>query len=350
MFHPADMQLDDSHERALVAPLAHDPEVAETFNVWLFDGERNIAFNVHPRATGGEMDSAITIFLPDGRIARANHGSPGRFTDPARPASAFVKLHCEVPFKRWRVDIVDAAVYLSDDAGQASATVADETPTATISLSATIDTVAPPWINGALLPESRQTLQDQVSWWFGNRLTSGFSREAFRYDQLIEGSGEVRFEGKVLPIAGVGLRGHVRGVRRMPGMVGHCWSEGYSADGRRGFGMSMFNRAGGGYVHTEGFLFEDGRMYPARVLCTPHLDRDPQMRDAVFELACDELGLRRILATEMRAWWWQLPGWGVHGTLKYGWNPQAPMLMRQAMTRFDWEDGAVGYGLVERSG
>jgi hypothetical protein len=350
MYHPADFKLDARHEQALVEPFADDPAVIETFNLWLYDGEQNIGFNLHPRLTGGEMDASVMVFLPDGRILRANMGSPGRFADPMRPASAYVKLNCEAPFERWSCAVDKAPVYLTSDEEQAARTVADETPTAAVSLQASYRKAAPAWINGALLPESRQTLQDQVSWWFANRLSSGFSPEAFRYDQLVEGEGTITFEGRTIAFRGVGLRGHVRGVRRMPGMVGHTWAEGYFPKTRRGFGVTMFLREGGGYEHSEGFIYDHERLFPARIISLPHIDRDPARTSLVYELACDELGLVRITGADVRAFWWQMPGWGVHAPLRYGWNPDTPVLMKQSIARFEWDDGDLGYGLNERSG
>jgi hypothetical protein len=351
VYHPADLVVTPALDLALTAPLADDPEVIETFNIWLYDGARNIGFNVHPRATGGTMDCAITIFLPDGRIARANHGSPGTFTDATRPSSEFVKLHIIEPGKRWEIEIVDAAVWMTSDAEQAAGGVENETPTTRLSLSAVVHTTSPAWVNGALLPESRVTLGDRLSWWMGNRLVRGFDGRAFRYDHLVTGGGTVSFEGQTTDFTGSGLRGHVRGVRRMPGMLGHCWAEGCTADGRRGFGTQMFLREGGGYEHSEAMLWQDGTVYPARIIAIPHLDRDSSHRDTVFELACDAVGLVRILAHDVRAFWWRMPNWGTHGPIHYGCDPSSPTLMKQGVARFTWEDdGAIGYGLVERSG
>ena len=350
MFHPADLNLKTEDDYALTAPMAEDPAAAETFNVWFYDGDQNIGFNLHPRATGGEMDSSITIFLPDGRILRANHGSPGKFTDRARPASQFVRLHCQEPFKQWSCAVEAAAVFVTSDAEQATASVADMTPTATVSRRASYRMAAPVWINGALLPESRQTLQDKVGRWFANSLTSGFTPLAFRYDQLIEGEGSLDFEGKTYSFKGVGLRGHVRGVRDTAGMIHHTWAEGYFPKTGRGFGVTMFTREGGGYEHSEGFIYEGGVMHPARVLSLPHLDRNPANKGLVFELACDALGLRRIVGTDARAFWWQMQAWGNPAPIQYGCNPQAPRLMKQSIARYVWDDGDVGYGLNERSG
>jgi hypothetical protein len=349
MFHPADFKLLPEHEQALTQPFSGDPEVAETFNIWLYDGKRNIGINVHPRATGGKMMTSVTVFLPDGRIARANHGADASFTDKWRPEAPHVKLHCVEPLHHWELDIDDLPVYLTSDAEQASRTVENDDPVFRVSARARIETVAPAWINGALLPESRQTLE-AASFWFGNRTAAGFDPRAFRYDQLIRGDGRVRFEGADYDFDGVGLRGHVRGVRRMPGMVGHTWAEGYCPETKRGFGTTMFLREGGGYVHSEGFLFENGKLYPARAIHQPKIDRNPANADYVFELACDELGLVRILGTDVRAFWWQMQGWGVHAPLRFGWDGSAPLLMKQGIGCFRWENGDIGYGLVERSG
>jgi hypothetical protein len=112
----------------------------------------------------------------------------------------------------------------------------------------------------------------------------------------------------------------------------------------------MFLREGGGYVHSEAFVFEDGVMHPARIICTPHLDRDPASCDTVFELACDALGLVRITGHDVRAFWWAMQGWGVPAPIRYGCDRNAPVLMKQGITRFAWDNGDIGYGLLERSG
>ena len=349
-WHPADLAVSDALETALLAPDPDEPELAETFNVWLYDPATNTGFNIHPRAIGGAMMSSVTVFLPDGRIARANHGSTGPFSDPLRPAGEHVALEIVEPFRHWRVTVTDAPVWLTSDAEQAAGGIEPREPAATVSIQADIFDAAPPWINGALLPESRQTMQDPVAWWMGNRLAAGFDPKAFRYDVLVKGQGSIRFEGRDYPIDGVGLRGHVRGVRRVAGMIAHCWAEGLSLDGKRGFGSTMFLRAGGGYEHSEAFLWQDGVRYPARIIATPHLDRDPANPRSVFELACDELGLVRIEAEDLRAFWWRMSGWGGHDPIRYGAARDAPLLMKQGIARYRWSDGTIGYGLQERSG
>lgn len=348
MYHPADFKVQPEHDYALVEPIPGEPDIAETFNIWLYDGKKNIGVNLHPYATGGALDCAVTVFLPDGRIARANYGSAAKITGAAKPASQFVQLHCIEPLKLWEANVTSAPVYVTSDAEQAAGTVSDETPTEKISLHASFRTTAPAWINGALLPESRQTI-DEVAFFFGVRLASGYSPQSYRYDQLIEGEGTIEFEGNVFDFHGVGLRGRVRGVRRMPGMNGHTWAEGYFPESRRGFGTTMFLRNGGGYLHSEAFIYQDDRMYPARIIHIPHIDRSAEPKPYVFELACDELGLVRIEGIDVRAFWWQMQGWGAHAPIKFGRDATAPVLMKQGIGRFSW-DGDIGYGLVERSG
>ncbi len=349
-FHPADLTLRPEDDLALVEPLS-DPGVQETFNIWLHDGARNVGLNLHPKVTPGEMVCAITAFLPDGRILDVHHAGPAKFSDPARPASAYVKLECLEPFRKWSIIIDEAPVSVTSDEAHRSGPIADHEPDARLSFKGELRLVSPPWINGALLPESRQTVGDLVGGWFSNRLSDGFSPEAFRYDQLIDGAGVLTFEGREYPLNGQGVKGHVRGVRTLAGMTGHTWAEGYSPDRQRGFGVTMFTRPGGGYHHSEAFLLQGGKVYPARILAIPHLVRDPAKVDAVYELACDELGLVRIFARESRSYWFSLNGWDNPGPIVSGFTPEGHYVMRRGLVRFTWEDdGAVGHGFVESSG
>lgn len=349
-FNPADLQLRPEDDFALVQPL-NDQNIVETFNIWIHDGIRNVGINLHPLLSPGEMKCAITAFLPDGRILDVHHYGQARFDDPARPASAHVRLECVEPFRKWAITIDGAPVTVSSDAEHRAGPIADHEPSARLSFKGELRMVSPPWINGALLPESRQTVDAMVGGWFANRLTDGFSPQAFRYDQLVEGSGVLTFEGQDYPIDGQGVKGHVRGVRRLAGMTGHTWAEGYSPDGQRGFGVTMFTRPGGGYHHSEAFLLEKGKVYPARIIALPHLVRDPAKVDAVYELACDELGLVRIFGHETRSYWFSINGWDNPGPIICGFNPAGHYLMRRGLVRFTWEDdGAIGHGFVESSG
>jgi hypothetical protein len=349
-FHPADITLRPEDDFALVEPLG-DPAVGETFNIWVHDGGRNTGLNLHPLLTPGEMKCAITAFLPDGRILDVHHAGSATFSDPSRPASAYVKLECLEPFKRWSIVIDNAPVSVTSDEEHRSGPIADHAPDARLSFKGELRMVSPPWINGALLPESRQTVGEMVGHWFSNRLSDGFSPQTFRYDQLVEGSGVLTFEGQEYPIEGQGIKGHVRGVRVLAGMTGHTWAEGYSPDRQRGFGVTMFTRPGGGYHHSEAFLLQGGKVYPARIIALPHLVRDPDQLDAVYELACDELGLVRIFAHESRTYWFSLNGWENPGPIISGFNPAGHYVMRRGLVRFIWEDdGAVGHGFVESSG
>ncbi|HET9628566.1 MAG TPA: hypothetical protein VFP14_03685 [Novosphingobium sp.] len=355
IMHPADLKLSPEDEFALVTPL-DDPEVVETMNIWIQDSERNICINFHPKIRAGEMECALTVFLPDGRILHADHGNPATFTDPACPTSRYVTLECLEPFKRWRASVDEAPVYVTSDAEQAGP-MPDKEPSTTFSFHGELTLVSPPWINGALLPECRQTVTGLQGFWLANRKSSGFSPETFRYDQLLEGKGVITFEGKDYPIHGAGTKGHVRGVRRLPGMNGHLWAEGYSYDRKRGFGINSFPREGGGFSYSEGFVLENGIMHPSRIIYMPARTRDPANINYVFELACDAVGLVRILVEETRRFWWRSGGWGANAggygdrnVIRYGFDPAAPYVFRQGVARFVWEDGGdVGDGFVERS-
>ncbi|MBQ0772329.1 MAG: hypothetical protein KBT59_10815, partial [Sphingomonadales bacterium] len=68
-------------------------------------------------------------------------------------------------------------------------------------------------------------------------------------------------------------------------------------------------------------------------------------------LASDELGLVDISGEDVRAFYWSMEDWGANATSPpaYGNDPDAGVLMKQALARYQWDD-EIGYGLNERSG
>ena len=57
-WHPADLALTPAHESALLTVDQSEPELGETFNVWLYDPATDTGFNIDPRAFGGRMISS----------------------------------------------------------------------------------------------------------------------------------------------------------------------------------------------------------------------------------------------------------------------------------------------------
>ncbi len=317
-------------------------------NVWCFDGERNIGFNIHAGMYRGEMTAPVTIFLPDGRILRIRTDAPAHFTDGARPHTRHVRYTCDAPFRTWRFDIDDMPVWVTSDAELAAGAIRDETPTTTVSLHAVSEMLSPVYLQGGMLPEAAAAVAGEPGLWFACRVRSGLTPEAFRFDQMFRARGTIVFEGKTYDFEGFGLRGHVRGYRALGKMDGHSWLAG-AFDSGMTFGIQTFPRPDGGYHFTEAYIWKDGVLYPNRVIHAPRMNYDASEPGFVVELACDQLGLTRIEGVDKRLFWWSMGAWGDGQPPRWGVDPDAAMVMRQAVTEYGC-DGEVGYGMCERSG
>lgn len=255
---------------------------------------------------------------------------------------------CDQPFRRWTYSVTDLPVWTTTKEQLESGVITDETPTTTVSLNVEATMVAPVYMQGGLLPEAADAVAGEAGLWLAARIPAGMTKEAFRFDQMYHAAGSVTFEGTNYPIDGYGLRGHVRGVRVLGGMYGHTWLAGVFPSGTT-FGIQTFPRPEGGFFFTEAYIYRNGVMYPNRVLDAPRMSYDPDQGDYAIELACDQLGLTRIIGRDRRLFWWSMPAWGVPQPPRWGVDPQAATVMRQAVTQYDL-DGETGYGMNERSG
>jgi hypothetical protein len=332
----------------LTGPLPEDPQAMETSNVWFFDGERNIGFNIHATMQHGKMYAPVTVFLPDGRILRLRSDESAAFTDPQRPQSRHVQYFCEKPFRNWTYAINELPVWVTSKEELDAGVVADKLPTTTVSLEARATMMAPVYMQGGLLPEAADAIEGEAGLWLAARLPGGMTPEAFRFDQMYRAQGSLTFEGTTYEFDGYGLRGHVRGVRIMGGMYAHTWLGGVFPGGTA-FGIQTFPRPEGGFFFSEAYVYKNGVMYPNRVIYAPLMSYDPDQGEYVIELACDELGLTRIKGRDKRLFWWSMPAWGSGQPPQWGIDPNAQTVMRQATAEYEL-DGEIGYGMNERSG
>tara|TARA_R110000824_G_scaffold37553_4_gene115475 strand:+ start:2449 stop:3492 length:1044 start_codon:yes stop_codon:yes gene_type:complete len=339
--------LDPDKDFALTAIHAADPQAMETMNLWAYDAERDIGFNIHPLISGGNMMAMISLFLPDGRILR-QRADVGKFTEPSAPGSERVRYACETAFRKWtyRVDALPA--FTTGDAQQWDGPVDDERPTAKIDLEMTSTAAAPIWRNGTLTKEAQQMMVGDAGLWVAGRLTNGLHPDSYRYDQLVRVSGRVTLPDGALPFEGVGLRSHARGVRNLVGMAGTCWMSGLFPSGR-GFGLLVNHAADGRDGYSEAYTTDGTDITPARILKYPSRHRDREEGDFWIQLASDELGLVDIRGRDLRAFFWSMPEWGARVPPRYGFDSSAGVVMKQALARYEW-DGEIGHGLNERSG
>jgi hypothetical protein len=341
--------LQPARDLALTAPLAADLAAAETMNFWAYDAARDIGVNIHPRIHAGQMHAMVSVFLPDGSIQR-QRGDGGSFTDPVSPSTAHIRYTCETPFRRWHYAVNSLPAFVTSDTAQRAGVVDDERPSTTIQLNLTSDAAAPIWRCGTLTTEARQMMAGPAGLWVAGRLSDGMHADSYRYDQLVRVTGQVGAPGGMLPFEGVGLRSHVRGVRKLDGMAGTCWMSGLFPSGK-GFGVLVNIGDDGRYWYSEAYTTDGQTMVPACIIQFPRSHRDLDEGQFWIQLVNDVHGIIDIRGEDVRAFYWSMPDWGSTATAppRYGKDANAGILMKQALARYEW-DGEIGYGLDERSG
>lgn len=347
--------LSPDKDQALLEPLPEDPEAAETFAVWLYDGVRDMGMTVRVHPQAGVAMGMATILLPDGRILNAG-ADQATFSQPDQPGSERVRYSVVEPFHRWRYRVLDMPMAETTQKAMDSGEVSYAEPASTVSVDLDGTMVAPAWIQGSLLPEAAEAMTRRVGLWIAGRLNSGLSPAAFRYDQALAAKGTVRVDGETTEFEGYGLRGHVRGVRRLDGFASHTWMGAVFPATGRAFGLQCHRGHGGagGYEFSESYVFTDGTLYPTRIIYAPPVQREDPNAGFDVQLACDELGLVHITGADTHILWTSMGPLGLGTPMSEmrhspGHASDAPTAMSQAVTRYDW-DGDPGYGMNERSG
>ena len=158
----------------------------------------------------------------------------------------------------------------------------------------------------------------------------------YRFEHLFRAEGVFEVDGGKRPFRGTGLRIHRQSIRRLEGFFGHCWQSAVFPDGRA-FGYITYPpKPDGTETYNEGYIYQDGRMIPARAVKAPWLRRIVGSGDDVsLELEL-ELGRTRI------------EGSTTLSTFRVG-NPDIGGLnLQQSGVLYRWGD-QIAYGMIERS-
>lgn len=321
-------------ERDLVFPEAPaSPDMRESVSIWLY--EENGAFGfprlaieamgpVWPRrgvqANFAFRDGRVLLGSGEGEAPPAQ-GPDGR---PTVIGGGPLTFRCLEPFKRWSA-VFEGQVSDLTVADQIANTVNLDKRTP-VRLAVEMTMVTPAWVQGALLKQAAERLED----------VEGLFMGGFRYEHLFRAEGVFSVDGTDRRFNGTGLRVHRQGVRQMEGFWGHCWQSAVFPSGRA-FGYICYPpRPDGGESYNEGYLFEDGRMIPARVTRAPWLKSLVASGEDVSVELESELGVTVIeaesaLSTFMVA------------------SPSMPGLnLFQGGARYRWK-GESAYGMLERS-
>jgi hypothetical protein len=161
----------------------------------------------------------------------------------------------------------------------------------------------------------------------------------WRLEHTLRGEGTLTLDGETRTFRLVGSRIKRQSVRPLTSFRGHCWQSALFPDGRA-FGFITYPPAGdGSEPYNEGYVFQDGKMFPARATRIPWLRRLVEEDDDVSlelesELGVVQIGGRTALTTFMIM--------GKADGLPIDFN------LHQGGARYTW-DGMTAFGMIERS-
>jgi hypothetical protein len=319
------------------APPAPFGWVREGTSYWLFEengefGIPRIGVEAEPWTWTNRRYQA-NFTLPDGRVlVRSGLGEmPPVLDAQGRPAilgGGPITCQCIEPFARWLVKF-DGMVIDTHVSNQIALTV---DPERLLPLKYEFElTMAVPPNEQDISPEKFAT------WRKGKQRDACSIGLGWRFEQMLRGEGWVEFDGERRSARVVGSRIKRRSVRT-DGLFlrGHCWQAVVFPDGRAAGFEARPVHDDGEEPWNEGFVYVDGKMYPAKATKVPWLTRIVERGDDVsFELE-SELGVTRIEGvTEL-------------STFQLAKDHLRGLALGQSGARYTWE-GVSAYGMIERS-
>lgn len=316
-----------------------DPEMRESTSLWVF--EEGGALGIPRIGIEGEAQSwddrayQANFALGGGRIVDAGGRGPGPspFDADGRPAvfgAGPLTFRCIEPFRRWSMTF-DGSGADGTVEQQISGTF-DRSRRVPIRLDLDLEMVTPAWIHDYSAHRvARMTEQERAE-----AQSMGFG---WRLEHMFRGKGRLEVDGGMREFSAIGSRIKRQSVRPLGNFRGHCWQAALFPDGRA-FGFITYPPAGDGTApYNTGYVYQGGKMYPARATRIPWLtELLPEGDDVSFEVE-SEVG---TIAVAGRT---KLTTFRVMGK-----KDGAPMEfhLHQGGAEYTW-DGVRTHGMIERS-
>ncbi|CAN7514811.1 hypothetical protein LJR225_003699 [Phenylobacterium sp. LjRoot225] len=324
-----------------------DPEMRESASIWLF--EENGAFGF-PRI-GIEAQGAVwenhrydaNFAFADGRVLRESTRAPtlsprGSDGKASVLGAQGLQFRCIEPFRKWAVSF-DGTPYdgtvqeqirsefdVYADGDRSHGLEGRKRPPLSFDVELTM--VTPSWVQD-YRPENLARMSEQ------EQIDAGLMGFGYRIEHLFRGEGVLRLDGETRAFKCLGSRIHRQSVRPMGAFRGHCWQSAVFPDGRA-FGYIAYPPRADGSTYNNGYVYQNGRMYPARATKIPFLRNImPRGDDVSLELE-SELGVARIEGATTLATF-HIGNPGVNG-----------LSNQQSGVRYSW-DGLTTFGMIERS-
>jgi hypothetical protein len=316
-----------------------EPEMRESTSIWLF--EENGEFGL-PRigieAEASSWDDRLyqaNFALGGGRILDgAGRGPvPSPFGPDGRPTvlgAGPLTFRCIEPFRRWAMTFDGTAVD-GTVAQQIRRTldVAKRTP---IRVDVEMEMATPAWVQD----NSPERVAKMNAAEAADAASMGIG---WRLEHTFRGKGTLCVDGVTRDFRAVGSRIKRQSLRPLTFFRGHCWQSALFPDGRA-FGFITYPPKGdGSEPYNGGYIFQDGKMFPARAIQIPWLRRLVGEGDDVSLELESALGVTRIGGSTT------LSTFKILGT---GDGTTTDFNLQQGGARYSW-DGMTSYGMIERS-
>jgi len=307
----------------------------ESTSVWLFEESGAFGFpRVGIEAEASSWDNRRVqgnFAVAGGRILNgagmgAAHSPFDAAGKPTILGAGPIAFQCIEPFRKWRMTFDGTAVDGTVD--QQIAKTLDPNNRTPVRFDVELEMITPAWVQD-ISPEkvAKMSAADAIE-----AANMGIG---WRLEHLFRARGTFYVDGKTRDFKGSGSRIKRQSVRPLAGFRGHCWQSAVFPDGRA-FGFITYPPREDGTAYNDGYIFQNGKMYPARAIKIPWLRRIVGEGDDVsLELESD-LGITRIQGTTALS------------TFRVG-NPDIGNLnLHQGGARYTWDD-QVAYGMIERS-
>jgi hypothetical protein len=316
-----------------------DPEMRESASIWLYEDSGAFALprvGIEAEAKSWDQRGYQANFaLGGGRIlqARGSGAAHAPFGPDGRPTvlgAGPLQFRCIEPFRRWAMTYDGTAVDGSVE--QQIARELDPERQIPVRVDVEMQMATPAWVHD-YSPERVARMSDAER---GEANSMGIG---WRLEHTFRGEGTLHLDGGTRRFRCTGSRIKRQSVRPLASFRGHCWQSALFPDGRA-FGYITYPPAGdGSEPFNQGYIFQDGRMVPARVTRIPWLRRPVgEGEDVSLELE-SELGVARIEARSLFSTFMIM---GKRDGLPFDFE------LQQAGARYTW-DGMTAFGMMERS-
>ncbi len=313
-----------------------DPEMRESTSIWLYEEHGAFGFpRVGIEGEAWSWDNRLyhaNFAMGGGRILHdTGRGPVPSPIDADGRATIFgagpLVFRCIEPFVKWSVTFDGTAT--DGTVSQQIAKTLDPNKRKPVRFEVELTMVTPGWVQD----NSPEKVARMTATEAADAASMGIG---WRIEHLFRAQGRLHIDGESRDFKAVGSRIKRQSVRPLQSFRGHCWQSAVFPDGRA-FGFIAYPPTDdGSETYNEGYVYSNGRMYPARAVKVPWFKQPvAEGQDVSLELEY-ELGTVRIAGSTALS------------TFRMGNSELGGFNLQQGGACYSW-DGQTAYGMIERS-